>query len=160
MGWNLADVINPKKTEFLRITNKTNYISQPYYLQNTLIPSVSHVKYLGVVIDKNLKWTQHVNMITAKANSIQDLLQRNLVKCSPSVKCSCYTTLVRPILDYACTVWSPYHQQNIYKLEIVQRRAARFVMNNFNKTASVSEMLNHLQWETLENRSCTKLLME
>ena len=28
-----------------------------------------HVKYLGVIIDKNLNWSQHINMIAAKANS-------------------------------------------------------------------------------------------
>jgi len=60
--------------------------------------------------------------------------------------------LFRPILEYACTVWYPYHEQNIYKLEMVQRRAARFVINNYNRTASVSEMFNTLRWHTLEKR--------
>ena len=35
---------------------------------------------------------------------------------------------------------------------MVQRRAARFVTNNYNRTASVTEMLNSLQWHTLEKR--------
>jgi len=59
MGQTLAnDTFNPTKTEFLRITNKTNYVKFSYYLSNTLIPQVSHTKYLGIVIDENLKWTQ------------------------------------------------------------------------------------------------------
>ena len=103
-----------------------------------------HVKDM---FDKNLKWTQHVNMITAKANSVRSLLQRNLAKCPATVKCYCYNIFVRPILEYASTVWSPYHEHNIYKLEMVQRIA---VMNNYNRTASVTEMLNSLQWHTLE----------
>ena len=65
-----------------------------------VIPQVSHTKYLGIVIDENLKWTQHVNMISAKANSVQNLLQRNLVKCPPIIKSHCYNTFVRPILEY------------------------------------------------------------
>ena len=144
--WQMS--FNPSKTEYLRITNKINYVQSSYYLSNTLIPSVSHTKYLGVIIDKNLKWTQHANMITAKASSVRSLLQRNLAKCPATVKCYCYNTFVRPILEYASTVWSPYHEHNIYKLEMVQRRAARFVMNNYNRTASVTEMLNSLQWHT------------
>ena len=36
-----------------------------------------------------------------------------LTKCLPTVKCLCYSTLVRPIIEYACTVWSSYHQQNV-----------------------------------------------
>jgi len=35
---------------------------------------------------------------------------------------------------------------------MVQRRAARFVNNNFNRTASVTAMLNQLNWPTLEHR--------
>ena len=88
-------------------------------------------------------------MITAKANSVRGLLQRNLTKCPPIVKSHCYNTFVRPILEYASTVWSPYHEQNIYKLEMVQRRAARFVLNNYDRMASVTEMLNTLQWNIL-----------
>ena len=72
---------NPKKTEFLRITNKINPLESQYYLLNTPIPTVSHAKYLGVIIDKNLNWKQHVNMVTSKANSTRGFLQRNLAKC-------------------------------------------------------------------------------
>ena len=110
---------NPSKSEFLRITNKVNYISSDYYLRNCHIPLVNHVKYLGVIIDKHLNWSDHVNMITAKANSVRGFLQRNLCKCPSHVKNSSYTTYVRPILDYACSVWSPYHQHNISKIEMV-----------------------------------------
>ena len=50
------------------------------------------------------------------------------------------------------SAWSPCHEQNIHKLEMVQRRAARFVMSDYNRTASVTEMLNSLQWQTLEEQ--------
>ena len=132
--WQMS--FNPRKTEFLRITNKHNYIPSSYYLQNTQIPLVGRVKYLGVIIDKNLNWSEHVNMISAKANSARGFLQRNLTKFPLPVKISCYTTIVHPILECACTVWSPYHQHNIAKLEMAQRRVARFVINNYDRTAS------------------------
>ena len=50
---------NPKKSECLRITNKIYYISSAYYLQNSQIPLVNHVKYLGVIIDNHLNWTAY-----------------------------------------------------------------------------------------------------
>ena len=67
VDWQMT--FNPGKSKFLRITNKVNYISSDYYLRNCHIPLVNHVKYLGVIIDKHLNWSDHVNMITAKANS-------------------------------------------------------------------------------------------
>ena len=108
---------NPKKTEFLRITNKINPLESQYYLLNTPIPTVSHAKYLGVIIDKNLNWKQHVNMVTSKANSTRGFLQRNLAKCPTHVKRLSNTTFVHPILDYACTIWAPYYQSYIHSIK-------------------------------------------
>ena len=39
-----------------------------------------------------------------------------------------------------------------YKLEMVQRRAARYTCNRFHNTSSVSEMIDHLGWESLAVR--------
>ena len=152
---------NPQKTEFLRITNKHNSISSSCYFKDISIPLSDHVKYLGVIIDKNLNWSQNINIIVDKANSARSFLQRNLTKYPPTVKSSCYSTLVHPIIEYTCTVWSPYHQQNELKLEMAQRQAARFVKNNYNRSASITEMLHQLQWDTLEarqNNLCVILL--
>ena len=59
---------------------------------------------------------------------------------------------VRPILEYAAFIWSPYTNININKLESVQRRAARYLMSDFNRYSSVREMLSILQWDSLKKR--------
>ena len=56
---------------------------------------------------------------------------------------------VHPLLEYAASVWDPY-LQNIAKIEVVQRRAARFILNRFRNTSSVNNMLEALGWPTLE----------
>ena len=67
---------------------------------------------------------------------------------------------VRPLLEHAASVWDPYSQKNIAKIEAVQRRAARFVLNRFRNTSSVNNMLEALGWPTLEQRRQTcRLLM-
>ena len=47
-------------------------------------------------------------------------------------------------LEYAAFAWPPYTKININKLESVHRRAARYVMSDFNKYSSVSEILSIL----------------
>ena len=47
---------------------------------------------------------------------------------------------------------TPHTDRNINKLEKVQRRAARFVCNRYNNTSSVSDMIKHLQWPSLQQR--------
>ena len=43
----------------------------------------------------------------------------------------------------------PYTQRRINQLEMVQRRAARFVMTNYSREASLCKMLNELPWKPL-----------
>ena len=52
----------------------------------------------------------------------------------------------------SCAVWSPYIRKDISRVEMVQRRAARFVLQNYRRRASVSSMLQELEWDTLEKR--------
>ena len=68
------------------------------------------------------------------------------------MKASSYLTLVRPIMEYAASVWDPYHLNDILALEKVQRRAARWVMNDYSSYSSVSSMLNDLNWPSLHFR--------
>ena len=60
-------------------------------------------------LTNNLSWYEHITKITNKANDTElSYIQRNLRQCQRSVKSACYNTYVRPILEYASSVWSPY----------------------------------------------------
>ena len=64
------------------------------------------------------------------------------------------------LVKYSSTIWDPYTNDNIHKIEMAQRRAARFVMSDFRRTNSVNQMLTKLQWTTLnERRAQTKCIM-
>ena len=49
-----------------------------------------------------------------KENKSQNLLRRNLSKCSINVKENSYLTIVRPLLEYVACVWDPYQEYLIY----------------------------------------------
>ena len=61
-----------------------------------------------------------------------------------------YKTLVRPLVEYSSSVWSPYTKSNIARLEMVQRRAARWTLSEYSPYASVTQMLQSLGWRSLE----------
>ena len=50
------------------------------------------------------------------------------------------------------TVWDPHQKFNQEKLEMVQRRAARFVKSRYKRTDSVTAMLDELGWPILSKR--------
>ena len=123
-----------------------------YRLHNTILEATTSAKYLGVDISDDLTWETHINRITKTANQTLGFLKRNIKIHSEELKATAYKALVRPKLEYCCTVWSPYQQTLIQQIEAVQRRAARWVKRNYRQTASVSDMLQELGWRTLEQR--------
>jgi len=89
-------------------------------------------------------------------------LNRNLRACSKLSKELSYQQFVLPILDYAASVWDPYHQGNINKLEMIQHTRASFVLNHaiMAKKHSVSFLLQSLNWPTLQiHRVCSHIII-
>ena len=155
---------HPKKCKVLRITNKRKPIITSYSIHNEKLETVEKAKYLGVTITKNLSWKDHINSIAAKATNTRLFLQRNLAHCFKEVKAQCYKTFIRPILEYASTVWSPHNTTSlIHKLEMVQRKACRWIESKWEYHHSPTVMLKSLKLDPLESRrdlSCLKMLFD
>ena len=143
---------HPKKCQVLSISRKRTSLKFDYTLHGHSLEHVSEAKYLGVNFASDLRWNNHVNMTAKKANNTLNFLRRNLRIQSEKFKTAAYNSLVRPQLEYATCVWDPYIEKDIKKIEMVQRRAARYVTNRYHNTSSVSNMLEHLGWQTLQER--------
>ena len=139
---------HPDKCNIMSLTRKKTPFRHLYTLKGQRLQAINSTKYLGVDVQSNLSWNDHINRVTMKANSMLGFIRRNL----GTAKDLAYNTLVRSGLDYCASVWSPHQDNMTRKIEMVQRRAARFVTRRYRNTSSVTDMLNHLQWETLEDR--------
>ena len=111
---------NASKCAHLTITHKLSPLPSKYSICNHAIQQVVSAKYLGITITNNLSWSEHITKITNKANTTRAFLQRNLSQCQQSVKSACYNTYVRPILEYASSIWSPHLLCDINRIEMVQ----------------------------------------
>ena len=143
---------HPLKCQVMNATNKKEKIHFAYNIHGQVLAVESTVKYLGVNINEKLSWNNHIQQVTKKAHNTLNFLQRNTANCPRATKILCYSTLVRPIVEYCSVVWDPHTKTNIDAVEMVQRRAARYVMRDFRRTSSVAEMLKNLQWNTLQQR--------
>ena len=107
-------------------------------------------KYLGVNISRDLSWAKHINQITMKNNNSLKFIKRNIQTNNPRLKESASKTYVRPLVEYAASVWDPWQKKNINKIEMIQHRAIRYIFNDYSLTSSVSNMLSKLYLPTLE----------
>jgi hypothetical protein len=148
--WKMS--FHPDKCNVLTISRKNNTIPTSYKLQGHTLKTVESAKYLGCTFTSDLRWNDHVNNICNKANRTIGFLKRNLNIGSTTVKQNAYKAVVRPLVEYASPVWDPYHQTEIDRIDMVQRRAERYVTNSHNNRSSVSQMLEHFEWKSLEQR--------
>ena len=108
---------NADKCFTIHLTKKRKTAEFNYTLRHHILEVTKDGKYLGVTFSSDLSWNSHINNISAKANRTIGFLRRNIHSC--------------PSIEYASSVWDPYTRNNIQQLEAIQRRAARFVYNNF-----------------------------
>lgn len=148
--WKMS--FHPEKCNVLTISRKKQPIMNSYTLHGQQLEHVTTAKYLGVSITSDMKWNQHISNICKKANNTMSFLKRNLNIRNANIKEKAYKSLVRPTLEYACTTWDPYLKEDKNRIEMVQRRAARYVVNRYHNTSSVTSMLEELKWPTLEER--------
>ena len=143
---------NADKCEVLRVSKKRKNIEASYTIHGQTLQTTTKAKYLGALLTSNMSWNPHVDMVTKKANNTLAFMRRNLSSCPRSTKEACYKTLVRPQVEYASTVWDPPTKAMTHRVEMVQRRAARFVSGNYLRTSSVGSMIASLGWQSLQQR--------
>jgi len=85
-----------------------NYALTSVHIGNHVVQCVHTVKDLGVHVDKNLKFMTHINKTVAKVQSSANLIHKCFISKDPTTLTKALTTCVRPIFEYASSIWSPY----------------------------------------------------
>ena len=117
---------NPNKCKVMRLhvgRPKEQTKKYAYKLEEDSAPLeyVTQEKDLGLIIDENLSFEQHIAEKIKKANSIMGVIRRNMEHLDCNNFKLLFTALVRPHLEYANPVWSPHLVKFIDAVENVQR---------------------------------------
>ena len=108
-------------------------VPPPHFVSGVEIPIVSSTRDLGVLISSSLSWSDHISNITSKAYKMLGLVRRSFSNQLPvTVKKSLYLSLVRSHLLYCSVIWRPHLVKDILLLENIQRRATKYILNDFN----------------------------
>ena len=143
---------NPSKCQVVHVSGSKRPVKRDYILHGQVLESVTCEKYLRVDISGSLTWNSHIDRTASTANRTLGFIRRNIKTKMPKVCETTYNILVRPQLEYASALWDPHNKGRISQIEQVQRRAARWKVNNFARQASVTRIVQDLGWHTLDQR--------
>lgn len=130
--------LNVSKCQSITYSRKRAATSpRSYVLSSEPIPFVNSLRDLGVICDSELNFHSHIDHIVNRANSVLGFVKRWSKEFSDPYVCkSLYIFFVRPLLEYACQVWSPSQSTLINRIESVQRRFVRFALRGLPWTDS------------------------
>ena len=122
--------------------NKTNYLS--FSITNANRPDfdslncnnmnppleiqgVRKIKYLGIVIDQHLKWTDHVEYLT---NKVRKLIHKFYILrefLNAKLLLQVYRSLVESIFRYGLIVWGGAYKTNLHTLNVIQNYILKII---------------------------------
>ena len=77
----------------------------PLIMHNQPLSNVTHSLHLGVTLQHNLKWDQHIENICTKAHNRLDILNSLSFKLNRKTLVTLYKTYVRSVIEYADIVF-------------------------------------------------------
>ena len=128
----------------------SNQIHFNYSLHQQTLEQVQSAKYLGITIADNLEWGQHVAEISSKATKTLGFLRRNL---HLGIQRKLHTKHWFALSSSMQLLFGmPIMKLRQKKVEKVQKTAAMWVCRRWHNTSSVDDMLDDLDWPSLEDR--------
>ena len=130
--WTLNSLLlfHPNKCFTMHLSSKMNEtITHAYIMNNRILENKSELKDLHILIDKHLRFTNHIAEKVNKAVQIMGLNHRTYVQLDMSNFNLLYKSLVRLHLEYDNIIWSLFLKSDINLLENTQSRATHFIPN-------------------------------
>ena len=125
-------------------TTKSNFvIFHPYHKRVTYQPSLymidnekngnvtleskNFIKYLGVLVHKNVTWKYHIDNITAKISKTIGLISKRRHSIPRHILLYIYQTLIHLHLNYGIAAWDQASKTSLNKILILQKKVLRMM---------------------------------
>jgi hypothetical protein len=145
---------SPPKTKEMVITKKTAKRNHPpLILNNQEIETVTSHKHLGITLQSDLSWGEHVNQITTKANRLLNYLTPLKMKLDRKTLETAYFSFIRPILEYGDVIWD-INKENDHTLDPIEKtnlNAARLV-SGATARCNRAKLYEETKFETMKDR--------
>ena len=121
--------VNVEKTKFLLFTKSKKTLD--VFIKGSKIEQTKSIKYLGILIDDNLKWREHINFVANKLSAANGILCKLRRYVPQNALISVYYSLAYSYLQYAILCWGNASAKELNKLQVRQNRLVKTITNSF-----------------------------
>ena len=102
-------------------------------INDTVIKRVNSIKFLGVMIQENMKWDDHIKMVEFKISKNLGIMKKS--KCfvhSKGLK-NIYFALIHSYINYCNIAWGSKYHSHLKKIFNIQKHATRRAVLSIDK---------------------------
>ena len=133
--------LNLDKTHCMPFKNKNR--CDDFTMGSETIKVTSAVKYLGVWIDENLKFCEHVDYLLKKLGKHLGVVARLRHFVSKNVLFNYYNFYVKPVLQYGLLIYGGNSFSNLDKLSVYQRKMIRLILFKKRNASIETDMIKY-----------------
>lgn len=126
--------LNIKKTNYIAFSLKN--VNRPNFNSITIdnkssstIKAVENTKYLGIIIDQHLKWSDHINYLTKKIRKLIHKFYMLKEFLNVRVITLVYKALIESLLRYGIIVWGGTYKCKLQPLAVIQNSILKIMFN-------------------------------
>ncbi len=141
--WNKL-TLNIKKCNFMIFCNTNKHYPielSKIFINDTQIELVQHTRFLGVIIDSGLKWSNHINFVSKRSAKMLGILRRVCPLVHSSAFLTLYYSFLFPFINYCNIVWAATYPTYLKKLIVIQKKYLRFISHS-NRYAPSAPLYN------------------
>ena len=97
------------------------------YIGDTSLAYKSSVKFLGVILDNKLKFSEHTKFIANKISKSVGIFWKIRTSVPNDILQNLYYNLIYPYLSYCTIVWGGTYATHLHRIQILQKRAIRII---------------------------------
>ena len=151
-------VLNPDKFQAIILNRKEAQATHKLIIDNKEIKTTNSIKLLGINIDDQLKFNEHISILCSKAAMQLNALSRLQKYMLKAEKEAIINSFILSNFNYCPLVWHLSSCKSIRKIEKIQKRCLRIVLNDYE--CNYETLLRNSNKPTMEIRRLRTLAVE
>jgi hypothetical protein len=154
--------LNVEKTNYVvfhRFRQVIPNFSHPILIDSRQIKRVNTVKFLGIYLDQNMNWKEHISVKSNQIAKVNGILCRLKHQLPHNILKTIYNSLVLPHINYAVTSWGNTANNELKRIKILQKKSIRILSNSkyISHTEPLFKKLRLLKVEDIFKLNCCKM---
>lgn len=117
------------KSNFINFCSTHKHFDSPSEIKfgNSFIKKIDKVKYLGLIIDQNLTWTDHIRFISSKVSAVIGIITKLRHSLPRHILLNIYHSFINCHFQYLILIWGASYRTHLHKLQTLQNSVLKYI---------------------------------